>query len=550
MTSGADVLGKFYEVFLRYGNGAKEIGIVLTPRHVTRFAVDAIGVSPTDVVFDPACGTGGFLVAAFDHVRTKSNATQLDRFKRHSLFGIEQESYVAALAIVNMIFRGDGKNNIIEANCFSKFLRRTVVEGVPTGQYSTKEPDKSDEAVTRVFMNPPFALNKGHEWKFVESAMKSMQDNGVLFVIVPMSVVTEGGVTGAWRTPLLNTHTLMAVISFPEELFYPVHNQTVAVILKKGVPHPKGQKVFWGRIVNDGFRKSKGRRLPTKAGAANDLETIRPKLSAFLRDGPEGTANVPEFMCAAELDFSDPILEFAPEAYLNSRVPSADELMSRLSTQIRDNIAALVDMDLRSKTPTSILDAAKGSTATPTPFTIKKMPKFRSFRIDDLFDLRPGDYHSLSDEDPGDIPVASCGDGGNGISGMHALPDHHIYRDALTIAFNASPLTTKIHPYPFGAKDDVAVAIPRQPMTPETLIFIQAQLNAERWRFSYYRKCFRAKLGRTTVELPAKNGGLDVDFMKDCVQAQKYWWFLSPRYANMSPAWPPPAPAEDDDADK
>jgi type I restriction enzyme M protein len=45
MNSGTDVLGKFYEVFLRYGNGAKEIGIVLTPRHVTRFAVETIGVS-------------------------------------------------------------------------------------------------------------------------------------------------------------------------------------------------------------------------------------------------------------------------------------------------------------------------------------------------------------------------------------------------------------------------------------------------------------------------------------------------------------------------
>ena len=54
MNSSTDVLGQFYEVFLRYGNGAKEIGIVLTPRHVTRFAVEAIGISPNDIVLDPA----------------------------------------------------------------------------------------------------------------------------------------------------------------------------------------------------------------------------------------------------------------------------------------------------------------------------------------------------------------------------------------------------------------------------------------------------------------------------------------------------------------
>jgi type I restriction enzyme M protein len=62
MNSSTDVLGQFYEVFLKYGNGAKDIGIVLTPRHITRFAVDILGVSPTDLVLDPACGTGGFLV--------------------------------------------------------------------------------------------------------------------------------------------------------------------------------------------------------------------------------------------------------------------------------------------------------------------------------------------------------------------------------------------------------------------------------------------------------------------------------------------------------
>ena len=48
-----DALGKFYETFLKYANGAKEMGIVLTPRHITRFAVEAVGVTSSDTVFDP-----------------------------------------------------------------------------------------------------------------------------------------------------------------------------------------------------------------------------------------------------------------------------------------------------------------------------------------------------------------------------------------------------------------------------------------------------------------------------------------------------------------
>ena len=88
MNSSTDVLGQFYEVFLKYGNGAKEIGIVLTPRHITRFAVDAIGISPNDIVLDPACGTGGFLVAAYDHIRRTATLPQVDRFKVNNLFGL------------------------------------------------------------------------------------------------------------------------------------------------------------------------------------------------------------------------------------------------------------------------------------------------------------------------------------------------------------------------------------------------------------------------------------------------------------------------------
>ena len=535
MNSGTDVLGKFYEVFLRYGNGAKEIGIVLTPRHVTRFAVETIGVGPNDIVFDPACGTGGFLVAAFDHVRNTAKPAQVERFKNNNLWGIEQESKVAALAIVNMIFRGDGKNHIVEANCFAKFLKRTLNDGV---SYVAKPPAKGEEPITKVFMNPPFALKKGNEkeWSFVEAAMKSVEDGGTMFVIVPISVVSEGGKEGAWRQTFLTDHTLLSVISFPEELFYPVANQTVGIILKKGTAHPKGQSVLWARVVNDGFRKSKGKRLPVKGEGTTDLDTLKPILRGFLIDPTQPVAPVPELIRACPVDLSDPIVELVPEAYLDSHVPKAPELLARLDEQVRENVSALVDIDLRypsNKRP-SIIDSSRGRRHTPAG-PLPSLPKMKPVRLEDLFRLYAGDYHSLAEEDAGDIPVVSCADTGNGLAGAYSVPDEVCYSDAITIAFNGWPLTTKLHPYAFAAKDDVAVVIPKRDMTPEALIFIQAQLNAERWRFSYYRKCFKAKLGRTTVELPFKNGDIDFDYMTATVRAQPYWWFLAPRLKDWEP---------------
>jgi type I restriction enzyme M protein len=541
MNSGADILGKFYEVFLKYGNGAKEIGIVLTPRHITKFAVETVGVGPNDLVYDCACGTGGFLVAAFDHVRKIASPQQIERFKKYNLFGVEQESYVAALAIVNMIFRGDGKNNIIEGNCFSKFLVPSNVDGHATARYTATPPAEGDEPITRVFMNPPFALKQSdeQEFLFVDSALESMATGGLLFAIVPMSVMSEGGKFASWRRDtLLGHHTLLAVISFPEELFYPITNQTVAMVIRKGIPHPQEQPVLWGRVVNDGFRKSKGKRLPVRSTVPNDLQKIAPILRGFLADPTQAVQNVPEFVCTAMVDYSDPILELAPEAYLESRVPDIATLTARLDEQIRDTVASIVSVDLRHNAlgRETIIDAAQRVESAPRKSKASEAPTFQAVSVTSLFDVFSGDYHSLAEIDAGNTPMVSCGEARNGIVGFYDVPEKNIYRDALTIAYNGRPLTTKIHPYDFSAKDDVAVVIPKKPMTPETLAFIQAALNSERWRFSYYRKCFREKLKRLKLELPVKpDGELDVQFMQAIVRSQRYWWFLAPRLTSWEP---------------
>jgi type I restriction enzyme M protein len=541
MNSGADILGKFYEVFLKYGNGAKEIGIVLTPRHITKFAVETVGVGPNDLVYDCACGTGGFLVAAFDHVRKIASSQQIEKFKKHNLFGIEQESYVAALAIVNMIFRGDGKNNIVEGNCFSKFLTRSTVDGYATARYVPTPPTEGNEPITRVFMNPPFALKQSdeQEFLFVETALKSMATGGLLFAIVPMSVMSEGGKFASWRRDtLLGHNTLLSVLSFPEELFYPVSNQTVAVVVRRGIPHAQEQPVLWGRVSSDGFQKSKGKRLPITSEIAHDLQVIEPILRGFLADPSHPIASIPEFVCTSPIDYTDPITELVPEAYLESRIPSRDLLMKRLDAQVRDTVASLVSVDLRhvSLGRPTIIDAARNSGTGPKNGRKIKEPKFKAVPLSSLFEVFSGDYHSLGEIDAGDVPMVSCGDMRNGIVGFYDVPAADVYKDALTIAYNGRPLTTKIHPYRFAAKDDVAVAISKLPMSPETLIFIQAALNSERWRFSYYRKCFRAKLKRLQLELPVDSRGrLDEAYIASVVRAQDYWWFLEPRLLEWQP---------------
>lgn len=364
MNSSTDVLGQFYEVFLKYGNGAKEIGIVLTPRHVTRFAVEAVGISSKDVVLDPACGTGGFLVAAFDYVRRTATRPQVDRFKQHNLFGIEQESYVAVLAIVNMIFRGDGKHNITEGNSFTTYLTAATQEGHPSARFSKQPPKPGNEPITRVLMNPPFALaaSDEKEYRFVSHALSLMADGGLLFSLLPLDSMFGSKDERVWRKDvLLPHHTLLAVISLPSELFYPAAmKQVVGVIIRKGFPHPKDQPVFWGRINRDGNLKVKTRRMAASdlrppRQEVDEIPSVLPHLQAFLANPRAGKVNLPMLCKTEPIDFEDPLLELLPEAYLEGPAPTAAEIEHAVDEMARQTAAFLVRFrspaELAAKTP-------------------------------------------------------------------------------------------------------------------------------------------------------------------------------------------------------
>lgn len=348
MLSGKDVLGKFYEVFLKYGNGAKDLGIVLTPRHITRFAVEVMDIQANDFVLDPTCGTGGFLVAAFDEVKRKASEKDFQKFRKWGLYGIEEQDAIVALALVNMIFRGDGKNNIIEGNCFSNwYYPAKNRDGEVIAEAHKENDEKRIPPMTKVLMNPPFPKKKPDkkEFLFVEHALKQMQNEGLLFSVLPYSCMIKGGSYYAWRETLLKENTLLAVVTFPAELFSPIGVRTIGIFIRKGIPHNR-QSVLWIRAMHDGFKLKKGRRLPNP-DEPDDIEKIKPLLKFWLKNSNIAVENIPEFQKVTTVEYPAVVtvnkgLELCPEAYLDEKKPDPQTIEDGMEQLIRQSVAYLI----------------------------------------------------------------------------------------------------------------------------------------------------------------------------------------------------------------
>ena len=522
MRSGADWLGTFYEVFLKYARWAQDLGIVLTPRHITRFAARAVGIGANDIVYDPTCGTGGFLVAAFEEVKRNCGVEQIDEFKRNSVFGLEQDDGIAALAIVNMIFRGDGKNNIEQANCLAQnLIPKSGNNGIRTATFS-KEKSKRPP-VTRVLMNPPFSLKRDKEYAFVDHALNQMVQGGILFSILPYSVMAKSGAAKTWRENLLKKHTLLSVITLPIDIFYPVSCPPVGIFVKQGIPHEKQNKVLWVRAETDGHLKSNKKRLPSNL-TTNQLKDCLPIVRSFLDNPGISVDSKPRFIISTPVNFKDDLFELVPEVYLEQEKPCLSNLLDRINSVMGDASAFLVRnfLDKLLKVNFSL---HKNSSFT-NDLEIDSM-EWAEFRLDKLFTLNRGNFHSLKHLANGNIVTVSRTEINNGVVGYLEQPEGSTLHSPGRITVSTVTGDAFVQVAIFQATDNVIVCEPKKPMRPTSSYFIAAMINRQKWRYSYGRQPYKGKLSKLSISLPVVSGNINEDIIKKIVEQNPYWCFLS-----------------------
>jgi type I restriction-modification system DNA methylase subunit len=163
--------------------------------------------------------------------------------KKNRLIGIENNPKMFALAASNMILRGDGKANLHQASCFDDDVLKAVKKMKPNVG----------------MLNPPYAQSKSdaelHELYFVKQMLDCLEKGSMGIAIIPMSCAIS---PNPMREELMKHHTLDAVMSMPQELFYPVGVVTCIMVWIAGEPHAKSDRKTWfGFWRNDGFTKTK-----------------------------------------------------------------------------------------------------------------------------------------------------------------------------------------------------------------------------------------------------------------------------------------------------
>jgi len=239
-----DALGEFYHEFIKYSGGdGSGLGIVLTPQHLTEFMCELAGVNKNSKVVDICCGSGAFLVTAMSKMFKSASPNEIEQIRQDKLFGVEQDDGLYTLAIANMIIRQDGKSNIYKGDCFNPDI---------TAELRSMN-------INIGLINPPYSL-KGKknktELEFVERMLDILTVNGTGVVVVPMSCAI-GTKFKDVRERLFEKHTLKAVFSMPNDIFYPIGTNTCVMVWQAHSPHDSNHETFFAYCKDDGFIKRK-----------------------------------------------------------------------------------------------------------------------------------------------------------------------------------------------------------------------------------------------------------------------------------------------------
>jgi len=283
-----DVQGDIYEHLLGELKTAGKNGQFRTPRHIIRMMIELVDPDIGQKICDPACGTGGFLIAAYQHILKKYTTPDMvkidedgtphnligdkivkkehwDLLSKETFYGCDFEITMIRIALMNMILHGIMEPNIRQIDALSKrFEQKSVYDVVFANPPFAGYVDKSD-------ISDNFKLDTTKtELLFVELFHNLLNVGGKAAVIVPNGVLF--GSSNAHvkaRQLLLENSDLQAVISMPSGVFQPYSGVGTAVLVF--VKGGKTENVWFYEMKADGFSLDQKRDFVDGKGDIPDI---------------------------------------------------------------------------------------------------------------------------------------------------------------------------------------------------------------------------------------------------------------------------------------
>lgn len=268
----SEELGNAYEYLLSIMGSQGDAGQFRTPRHIIEFMVDVVDPQKGETVYDPACGTAGFLISAYTHILEANNGKLSATEKRklgENIRGIDISPDMAKMARVNLYLHGFSSPVINEGDTLSD-------EDLWGTKYDV------------ILANPPFMSPKGGiiphdkfgvkakraEVLFVDYIAEHLKLKGRAAIVVPEGVIFQSGTTYiALRKMLVDDGYLHSVISLPAGVFQPYSGVKTSILILDREKAKEANEVLFLNIENDGYTLNT-QRTEREGGQLSEALTI------------------------------------------------------------------------------------------------------------------------------------------------------------------------------------------------------------------------------------------------------------------------------------
>lgn len=287
----SEELGNAYEYLLSIMSSQGDAGQFRTPRHIIDFIVDVLAPTKDDTILDPACGTAGFLISAYNYIKRQNEGVDPETGKMRQLTADERRK------LVNNFEGYDVDPTMVRMSQVNMYLHKFTTPKIYNYNTLASE-DRWNDKFDLILANPPFMSPKGGikphnkfsvqanraEVLFVDYIMNHLKPKGRAGIIVPEGIIFQSGKAYKELRKNLVNDGLFAVVSLPAGVFNPYSGVKTSILFFDNEVAKKTKDLLFVKVTSDGYDLGAQRRKIEKDDLG-DVGVILKGFRTYVRNG-------------------------------------------------------------------------------------------------------------------------------------------------------------------------------------------------------------------------------------------------------------------------